>query len=96
MTDKILHKKKVGKGWSAERRKAQAERCRQNKPWEKSTGPITPRGKSKSSMNALKSGAHSRKMKEFVKMLQANRAFLKHFTEMGEAIAQEKELSKTK
>lgn len=38
--------------WTEERRARQAEIIRQNKPWEKSTGPRTEEGKAISSRNA--------------------------------------------
>lgn len=40
--------------WTEERRKRQAEICRQNKPWLKSTRSKTLEGKSKVSLNARK------------------------------------------
>lgn len=70
------------KGWTPERRKKQAERCRQNKPWEHSTGPATPAGKAASSRNALKHGERSRAGQEFRKTVERilfyNREFVKH------------------
>ena len=50
---------KETKGWSTERRAAQAERCRTNRPWEHSTGPKTQAGKEAASRNALKHGTRS-------------------------------------
>lgn len=47
------------KGWTEERRQKARERILKNKPWEKSTGPKTPKGKKKSSLNALKHGHRS-------------------------------------
>lgn len=41
--------------WTLERRKKQRERIMQNKPWLKSTGPITEDGKKASSQNARSS-----------------------------------------
>ena len=38
--------------WTEERRKRQADLCRQIQPWRKSIGPKTPRGKAVVSMNA--------------------------------------------
>ena len=38
--------------WKAERRALQREIIQLTKPWENSTGPSTPEGKSKSSQNA--------------------------------------------
>lgn len=62
-------KKKPG-GWSAERRKKQAQAIRKWKPWEKSTGPKSDAGKTRSSMNAYKHGGcdhHARLMNEGLK-----------------------------
>lgn len=44
------------KQWTEERRKAQAERCRNKRPWEQSTGPKSEQGKARSSLNAFKHG----------------------------------------
>jgi len=46
----------AGKGWTAERRAAQAARMRARKPWERSTGPRTEAGKARSSRNATGKG----------------------------------------
>ena len=46
----------AGKGWTAERRAAQAARMRARKPWERSTGPRTDAGKKRSSRNACGGG----------------------------------------
>ena len=48
------------KGWTEERRRKAAARCRANKPWKKSTDPKTPAGKMRASLNALKHGGHIR------------------------------------
>ncbi len=40
--------------WTEERRKQQAEICRKNKPWLKSTGPKTLQGKATVALNARK------------------------------------------
>lgn len=37
--------------WTPERRAKQAERCREGKPWERSTGPRTKEGKDRSAQN---------------------------------------------
>ncbi|GJL85802.1 MAG: hypothetical protein DHS20C02_15770 [Micavibrio sp.] len=66
----------MSKGWSEERRKQQAERCRQNKPWEKSTGPRTAEGKRKSSLNAFKHGLYSRSHDEFRLLLRLGQAYM--------------------
>lgn len=60
------------KGWSDERRAAQAERCRANKPWKSSTGPRSEVGKEIVSRNALKHGADSRAFKALRKALKEN------------------------
>ena len=64
------------KGWTDERRKKQAERIRQTQPWKKSTGPKTPKGKARASLNAFKHGARCRHMDHYRYMLWLNRAFV--------------------
>ena len=65
--------------WTEERRKAAAERCRQHKPWEKSTGPKTPAGKVRSSLNAMKRGTHSLVLQPVRRILKLNREFAKEY-----------------
>lgn len=48
------------KGWTAERRAAQAARMRARKPWERSTGPRTDAGKKRSRGNAAGKGCRQR------------------------------------
>lgn len=67
----------MAKGWTEERRRAQAERCRANKPWDKSTGPKTEAGKARVSMNAYKYGSDTRCKKLMRDILKHNRAFVK-------------------
>lgn len=43
-------------GWTAERRKKQAERIQQWQPWKYSTGARTQEGKARSARNAYKGG----------------------------------------
>jgi len=64
------------KGWTEERRRKQAETIRQNKPWEKSTGPKTLKGKEICSLNALKHGARSKVMRAYNQALTLNAQFL--------------------
>ena len=45
----------MANGWTPERRALMAVRIREWKPWEKSTGPVTAKGKRKSSKNAGRS-----------------------------------------
>ena len=53
-------KSSVAKGWTAERRAAQAARMRARKPWERSTGPRTDAGKARSRGNATGKGCLQR------------------------------------
>ena len=66
----------MSKGWTEERRKAQAERCRKNKPWENATGPKTMEGKARASMNAFKTGK-SQVFDDGREMLRQHKRFLK-------------------
>jgi hypothetical protein len=43
-------------GWSPDRKERQSAAIRQWKPWERSTGPLTSKGKALSSRNAFKGG----------------------------------------
>ena len=45
--------------WTAQARAKQAAIIRQNKPWEKSTGPKTTAGKNRSAQNGFKHGFRS-------------------------------------
>lgn len=67
----------MSKGWTEERRKAQAERCRANKPWKNSTGPKSEDGKARSSMNAYKNGGQEAAMKLLKEALFHNAEFLR-------------------
>jgi hypothetical protein len=70
--------------WSEERRQKQREIINRNKPWEKSTGPRTRKGKARASLNAIKNGLHSRSGREIRKLLFHNREFLKAYREHAE------------
>ena len=65
------------KGWTEERRRRQAEIIRQNKPWEKSTGPKTQKGKNRVALNALKHGRDSQMMRSYSAALTLNSHFVK-------------------
>lgn len=70
---------KPAKGWTPERRAAQAERCRRNKPWKNATGPKTEAGKARASLNAFKHGNRSREVDDIRTLLRLNREFVKIF-----------------
>ncbi|QPK63532.1 hypothetical protein IVG45_00670 [Methylomonas sp. LL1] len=58
-------------GWTPERRKKQSEAILRWRPWDKSTGPKTAEGKTRSSMNAYTGAA------EFQAVLKRARAYLR-------------------
>lgn len=68
--------------WTEERKKRQAEAIKRWKPWEKSTGPKTDKGKARCSLNAIKSGAYTGQIREMREMLRHNKEFLEHFINM--------------
>ena len=55
--------------WTLEQRLQQAQRIRQQKPWEYSTGPKTIEGKNKSKFNAYKHGARTVEIRKLVKSM---------------------------
>ena len=65
-------------GWPPERRKAQAERIKKQKPWQHATGPKTAAGKAKSAQNAYKHGFRSRDYLEICRLLRWQRDFVKN------------------
>ncbi len=64
------------KGWSKTSRKAAAQRCKQQKPWQHATGPKTAEGKKRISLNATKHGFNSTTMHKLNAALYAQRLFL--------------------
>ncbi|MEM6780355.1 MAG: hypothetical protein AAF569_00670 [Pseudomonadota bacterium] len=73
----------MGKVWTEERRRKQAETIRKTKPWEKSTGPKTAEGKRRSRLNALKHGDRCRISPSFVELQHLNKAFIEHAQEIA-------------
>ncbi len=62
--------------WTPERRAAQAERIRAQKPWEHSTGPRTKSGKKRVSKNAVRHGEARAKLRMAKKALKLQREFM--------------------
>ncbi len=63
--------------WSAEARKKQAMRIRQQQPWKHSTGPKSAAGKARSAMNAYKHGHFSAPAKQLRRLLHAQAHLLR-------------------
>ncbi|MCB9981278.1 MAG: hypothetical protein H6860_02650 [Rhodospirillales bacterium] len=64
--------------WPEKRRKAQAENCLKNRPFDQATGPKTTEGKARSAQNALKSGLYTADMQELRRLLSRQAAFIKN------------------
>ena len=73
--------------WTEERRKKQAEAIRRWKPWEKSTGPKTEKGKEASRLNAYKHGAYEAGSAEIREVLRLNAAFVSALLRYEDAYA---------
>ena len=65
------------KGWSEERRARQAVAIRRWKPWEKSTGPKTEKGKEAVRYNAVTHGARTAELEAVRYVLRVQRRNLK-------------------
>lgn len=63
-------------GWTLERRKRQEEMIKNWKPWEHSTGPITPEGKEACKLNAEKHGMRGCKWQFLKQALREQGEFL--------------------
>ena len=68
----------MANGWTEERKQKQRELIQNWKPWEKSTGAKTPKGKAKSKMNAYKYGSSEARMmlREFNSLLRDKRRLI--------------------
>ena len=60
----------MASSWTPERRARQAALIRTWKPWQQATGPRTPDGKARASLNAYK-GGHWLKLRELARMVNA-------------------------
>ena len=69
---------KMANGWTGERKQKQRELIQNWKPWEKSTGARTTKGKAKSKMNAYKFGSSEAKMmlRELGRMLREEKKLI--------------------
>lgn len=63
-------------GWTVERRQRQAQLIRSWKPWDRSTGPKTAKGKSAVSKNA---GKHGQRSAESIQRMRELRDILATF-----------------
>ncbi len=72
MTNELSNSKikRKRRAWTEERRKAQAERAKSQKPWLHATGPQTGAGKTASARNAYKHGFRSEDLKEIRQLLR--------------------------
>ncbi len=68
--------RKGGRIWTIEERQKQAERIRSQKPWLKSTGPRTVRGRLASSRNATRHGGYSAEFKMICQYLRMQKHYI--------------------
>ena len=67
----------MARNWFPEERQRQAALIREQKPWEKSTGPKTSEGKQAVRHNGLKHGFRSAEMRALCRLLAAQRAHVR-------------------
>ena len=65
----------MNNGWTLERRKRQAELIKNWRPWEKSTGPRTEKGKQASAQRGYK-GGERKMLREFAQVLRKQKRVL--------------------
>ena len=68
--------RKGGRIWTIEERQKQADRIRSQKPWLKSTGPRTVRGRLASSRNATRHGGYSAEFKMICQYLRMQKHYI--------------------
>jgi hypothetical protein len=59
----------MANGWTPERMRQQSQAIQRWKPWEKSTGPKTPEGKSRAARRGCK-GAQRKELREYARLLR--------------------------
>src|SRR5262252_7177299 len=82
-------RRKRPKGWTRERRARQAVLIRAWKPWTRSTGPKTARGKAVSAMNALVHGGRSQQTLAEERLVRATLRRCREFTDLVFALCRE-------
>jgi hypothetical protein len=63
--------------WNEERRKRQADNCRETAPWTHSTGPRSSAGKARVSQNALKHGLRGGILRRAADFIAQSRKIMK-------------------
>lgn len=66
----------MGRVWTIEQRQKQADRIRSQKPWLKSTGPRSARGKLASSRNAMRHGCYGAEFKMICQYLRMQKHYV--------------------
>ena len=75
---KSAHRSGINRnGWTDERRAKMREAVKRWRPWEKSTGPRTKRGRKKSSANAMKHGYRGKAWRDFNRLMARQRAYVR-------------------
>ncbi len=73
------------KGWSPERRAAQAERIRALRPWDHATGPRTKGGKTRAARNAVTHALNTDAWKTLRALLREQGRYMRHVSSSRKA-----------